>query len=152
MKADTRNGYIKRYDAAIRQVIAAMQGDCVPPDLLEKLQGLFNAGKQLEALVYESENTLHVSNKLQAFESRVLNAMGGDFSFQPPSEEEEKIEEGSIADMIVQAQTLLLNAYERAIQGNSLAAHVPAIMGIKSRADDLKGTLADVMKVSALLS
>lgn len=151
MKADTRNGYIKRYDTAIRQLSVAMQAD-ISRDVLEKFQTLFDAGRDLAPLIYESENTMHVSNKLQAYESRVLNAMGGDFNHNQAEPSEEMPESGSIPDMIVQAQALLTQAYARALEMSPISAHVPAIIAIKSKSDELKTVLADVMRVSVHLS
>jgi hypothetical protein len=152
VKVDTRNGYIRRYDASIRQVRDAMTAPGVSPDMMEKYQTLFIAGKELETLIYESENTMHVSNKLQAYESRVLNAMGGDFNHRPTEVTEDVPESGSIPDMIVQAQALLTQAYAKALEMSPISAHVPAIIAIKSKADELKNVLADVMRVSVHLS
>jgi hypothetical protein len=152
MKADTRNGYVRRYDACIRQVRDAMTADDVSPEMLERYQVLVSAGKELETLIYEGENTLHVSNKLQAYESRVMNALGGDFNYRSADVAEGVPESGSIPDMIVQAQTLLTQAYAAALEKSPISAHVPAVIAIKSKADELKVVLADVMRVSVHLS
>ena len=153
MKAETRNGYIKRHDIAVQKVKHLMVQDGVSPDLMEKYQKLFERGREIAEIIYESESATLVSNKLQSFEGRVINACGGIFT--APKEEMEEPQEGSlgksIIDMVALAQTALLDAYALAINSNDMAADVPAIGRLQSEATVITGIMNDLSRVKGLM-
>src|SRR5574337_648995 len=153
MKSDTRNRYIVRFDCAFKQVARLIQ-DC-PQDtaedqaLLYRYQTLFDQGKEVERLVYESENTMIVSNALQSYEKRVENAAGGKFADtadDAPAELPDGIQK-SISDRITIAQSQLLEAYAMAIEYHPMAADVPAIVRLQVEATAMTAILHDVMRI-----
>lgn len=153
MKAETRNGYIKRHDLAIQKIKQLMVQEEVESELMEKYQKLFERGREIAEIIYESESATLVSNKLQSFEGRVINACGGIFT--TPKDEMEEPQEGSlgknIIDMVALAQTALLDAYAMAINANPMASDVPAIGRLQAEATVLTGIMNDLSRVKGLM-
>lgn len=157
MKSDTRNRYVVRFDIAFKQVARLIQ-DC-PRETIEdqalmhRYQMLFDQGKEVQTLVYESENTMIVSNALQSYEKRVENAVGGRFSDTPevlPAELPDGIQK-SISDRIAIAQAQLLEAYEMAIEFHPMAADVPAIIKLQAEANAMTTIMHDVMRIKGFV-
>lgn len=157
MKSDTRNRYIVRFDCAFKQVARLMQ-DC-PQDtvedqaLMHRYQMLFEQGREVQTLVYESENTMIVSNALQSYEKRVENAVGGKFVDTPetlPADLPDGIQK-SISDRITIAQAQLMEAYEMAIEYHPMAADVPAIIKLQTEANAMTVLMHEVMRIKGFV-
>lgn len=158
MKSDTRNRYIVRFDLAFKQIARLMQ-DCPQTSeedraLMHRYQALFEQGKEVQTLVYESENTMIVSNALQSYEKRVENAVGGKFSDTPdelPADLPDGSIQKSIIDRIRIAQTQLLEAYEMAVEYHPMTADVPAIIRLQAEATAMATIMHDVMRIKGFV-
>lgn len=158
MKSDTRNRYIVRFDIAFKQVARLMQ-DCPQTTvedqaLMHRFQALFDQGREVQTLVYESENTMIVSNALQSYEKRVENAVGGKFTDTPdamPAELPDGSIQKSIVDRITIAQAQLLEAYEMAIEYHPMSADVPAIIRLQAEATAMTAVMHDVLRIKGFI-
>lgn len=155
MKQDTRNGYIERVGKAIKDVVRLTeQCNDLPagPDRdykMERLQALFSDGMEVQDIVMKEENTVFVSNRLQAYEGKVVNFVRGNFEAEvreeldsPPTvDPADQSVEARVVRAIEAAQQSLFDAYELLLECTPLAKAVPEIQIIQAKGKDLTGVM-----------